>query len=113
LHSLIVYIITIFSHVTLASEAADSYAFCVSFSLVYFGYFLIVLIVVSDIEICPSSIASYFSSGGFTCTVGVHRMKRPKLRHMLVPKIDKDASEAESCCTREFYEWLGFVACGW
>jgi len=32
---------------------------------------------------------------------------------MLVPQIDKDASDAESCCTQEFYEWLGFVACGW
>lgn len=65
-----------------------------------------------DIEICPSSIAAYFSSSGLMCTVGVHRMKWPKSRHMLVPHIDKDASDTESCCMQEFHEWLGFVACG-
>jgi len=82
---------------------------------VYLGCFLMVpvLCIVSDIEICPSSIAAYFSSSGFTCTAGIHRMKRPKLRHIPVPQINRDASDTESCGMQEFYEWLGFVACGW
>ena len=71
------------------------------------------IICVLDIDICPSSIAAYFSSSGFTCTAGVHRIKRPKLHHMLVPEIKPDVSVTESSCIQEFYEWLGFVACDW
>lgn len=68
---------------------------------------------VSDIDICPSSIGAYFSSGGYSCVAGVQKMKRPKLHHIAVPQINFSASDTEFCCTQEFYEWLGFVAAGW
>jgi len=68
---------------------------------------------VSDIDVCPSSIGTYFISSGFACTTGVHKMKPPKLHHILVPVIKSDVSDSEFCIVQDFYEWLGFLACSW
>lgn len=66
-----------------------------------------------DTDICASSIGSYFSRTGYTCTAGVYRIRPPMLCTTSVPHIQHDVSNTESRLIQNIYEWLGFVACRW
>lgn len=68
----------------------------------------------NDSSICPSSIESYFTSLGFSVSLGDVYKVQHRTRMHSVPILESSSLDPtdNSCGFLEAYEWLGVVACG-